>query len=133
MFRNKYLDYARPQAPEMRPLDVNAAVLDALALIGTNAGGSAVTFETWLADGLPATRADAALIQQVVVNVILNAVQAMPNGGALTVRTECDDDTYRIVFTDGGRGMSHADLQRLFQPFRTNFPSGTVIVGDDLN
>ena len=43
----------------------------------------------------------------------------------LTVRTTVDDESYHIVFADNGRGMSHADLQRLFQPFRTNFPSGT--------
>ena len=41
------------------------------------------------------------------------------------MRTIVDDDAYHIVFADSGRGMSHADLQRLFQPFRTNFPSGT--------
>ena len=41
------------------------------------------------------------------------------------MRTTVDDGAYQIIFTDNGRGMSPADLQRLFQPFRTNFPSGT--------
>ena len=43
-------------------------------------------------------------------------------GSSVTV---VSGDEYHIVFSDNGRGMSHADLQRLFQPFRTNFPSGT--------
>ena len=68
---------------------------------------------------------DADQIRQVFWNLARNAVQAMPQGGVLTVRTIVDDGSYHIIFADSGRGMSHADLQRLFQPFRTNFPSGT--------
>ena len=68
---------------------------------------------------------DADQIRQVFWNLARNAVQAMPHGGVLTVRTTVDDGAYHIIFTDNGRGMSPADLRRLFQPFRTNFPSGT--------
>ena len=68
---------------------------------------------------------DADQIRQVFWNLARNAVQAMPNGGRLAVRTYVDDGAYNIVFSDSGRGMSEADLARLFQPFRTNFPSGT--------
>lgn len=68
---------------------------------------------------------DADQIRQVFWNLARNAVQAMPNGGVLSVRTTVDDDAYRITFSDNGRGMSAADLGRLFQPFRTNFPTGT--------
>ncbi|HEX8152315.1 MAG TPA: ATP-binding protein, partial [Thermoanaerobaculia bacterium] len=68
---------------------------------------------------------DADQIRQVFWNLARNAVQAMPNGGILTVHTALHDGAYEIVFTDSGRGMSSSDLQRLFQPFRTNFPSGT--------
>ena len=68
---------------------------------------------------------DADQIRQVFWNLARNAVQAMPNGGRLAVRTYVDDGAYNIVFADSGRGMSEGDLARLFQPFRTNFPSGT--------
>lgn len=68
---------------------------------------------------------DADQIRQVFWNLARNAVQAMPSGGSLHVSTEVSGGTYRILFTDNGRGMTDADQRRLFQPFRTNFPSGT--------
>src|SRR5690349_49633 len=68
---------------------------------------------------------DSEQIRQVFWNLARNAVQAMPHGGQLTVRTVVEDGAYRITFADNGRGMSAADLSRLFQPFRTNFPTGT--------
>ena len=49
----------------------------------------------------------------------------MPRGGRLRVATEVADGAYNIVFADSGRGMSDSDQRRLFQPFRTNFPTGT--------
>jgi signal transduction histidine kinase len=49
----------------------------------------------------------------------------MPAGGTLRVRTTIGDDNYQITFSDSGRGMTEGDLRRLFQPFRTNFPTGT--------
>jgi two-component system sensor histidine kinase PilS (NtrC family) len=68
---------------------------------------------------------DADQIRQVFWNIARNAVQAMPHGGILNVHTVITADAYHIIFSDSGRGMSGQDLQRLFQPFRTNFPSGT--------
>ena len=68
---------------------------------------------------------DADQIRQVFWNLARNAFQAMPGGGTLMVRTLVDHGAYNIVFADSGRGMTAADLSRLFQPFRTNFPSGT--------
>jgi signal transduction histidine kinase len=68
---------------------------------------------------------DADQIRQVFWNLARNAVQAMSSGGTLRVSTEVSDGAYRILFADSGRGMTEDDQRRLFQPFRTNFPTGT--------
>lgn len=68
---------------------------------------------------------DADQIRQVFWNIARNAIQAMPAGGAMRVFTQVEEGFYRIMFADNGKGMSEEDQRRLFQPFRTNFPSGT--------
>ncbi len=68
---------------------------------------------------------DATQIRKVFWNFARNAMQAMPQGGTLTVRTVAAEDEYQIQFADSGHGMNEASLRALFTPFRTNFPSGT--------
>ncbi|MGA7614386.1 MAG: ATP-binding protein [Thermoanaerobaculia bacterium] len=69
--------------------------------------------------------ADADQIRQVFWNIARNAVHAMQEGGVLHVSTTVGREFYRITFADEGIGMSPAERKNLFQPFRTNFPSGT--------
>jgi signal transduction histidine kinase len=64
-------------------------------------------------------------IRQVFWNVARNAIQAMPRGGTLSVSTSVDHEGIRIEFADSGRGMNDHEQRALFQPFRTNFPTGT--------
>jgi two-component system, NtrC family, sensor histidine kinase PilS len=121
-----FLRFVRPQEKHAAEFDIAASLSETLELFGNS----------------PELRADHVIkgeieppsfhivgdsdqIRQVFWNLARNAVQAMPNGGTLTVRTSFDDDSYYIVFADSGRGMNDGDLRRLFQPFRTNFPSGT--------
>jgi two-component system, NtrC family, sensor histidine kinase PilS len=121
-----FLRFVRPQEKHAAEFDIAASLSETLELFGNS----------------PELRADHVIngeieppsfhiigdsdqIRQVFWNLARNAVQAMPNGGTLTVRTSFDDDSYHIVFADSGRGMTDGDLRRLFQPFRTNFPSGT--------
>lgn len=121
-----FLRFVRPQEKRSVEFDVAASLSETLDLL-TNSQELDERHEI-RREIVPSSfsiSGDADQIRQVFWNLARNAIAAMPKGGALTVRTSFDDSAYRIVFTDSGRGMSHADLQRLFQPFRTNFPSGT--------
>jgi len=122
----EFLRFVRPQEKRTAEFDIAASISETLDLLANSAElrkDHSILREinppsfTILGDGDQ--------IRQVFWNIALNAIRAMAAGGALTVRAEPADGTYRIVFSDNGRGMSEADLRRLFQPFRTNFPTGT--------
>lgn len=123
---SEFLRFVRPQERLAADFDVAASLDETLDLLSNSSElrpehviRREIEPPSFMLNG------DGDQIRQVFWNLARNAVQAMPNGGELTVRTVIDDDAYRIIFADGGRGMSAADLRRLFQPFRTNFPSGT--------
>ncbi len=121
-----FLRFVRPQEKRTVAFDVAASLSETLDLL-ENSPELHENHEIRREIAPPSFElaGDADQIRQVFWNLARNAVAAMPHGGVLTVRTTIDDDAYHIIFSDSGRGMSHADLQRLFQPFRTNFPSGT--------
>jgi two-component system sensor histidine kinase PilS (NtrC family) len=121
-----FLRFVRPQEKRALEYDVAASLAETLDLLQNSAELHA-QHEIRRDIDPPSFHlvGDADQIRQVFWNLARNAVQAMPHGGVLTIRTAVDDGAYRITFSDNGRGMSPADLSRLFQPFRTNFPSGT--------
>jgi len=121
-----FLRFVRPQERRALEFDVAASLSETLDLL-ENSPELTVSHQIRREIEPPSFPivGDADQIRQVFWNLARNAVAAMPKGGVLTVRTTIDDSSYHIIFTDNGRGMSAADLQRLFQPFRTNFPSGT--------
>lgn len=123
---SEFLRFVRPQERRTIEFDVAASLAETLELLANSP--EIQEHHEIRREIVPASfqlAGDADQIRQVFWNLARNAVAAMANGGVLTVRTEIDGEGYHIIFTDSGRGMSQADLQKLFQPFRTNFPSGT--------
>ena len=122
----EFLRFVRPQEKRTSEFDIAASISETLDLLA-NSAELRKDHEIRREINPPSFTilGDSDQIRQVFWNIALNAIRAMASGGTLTVRAEPSDGTYRIVFSDSGRGMSEADLRRLFQPFRTNFPSGT--------
>jgi two-component system sensor histidine kinase PilS (NtrC family) len=122
----EFLRFVRPQERRSAEFDIAASLAEALDLLMNSSELSAEhTIRREIHPPSFHLSGDADQIRQVFWNLARNAVQAMPHGGTLTVSTHVHEGQYHILFSDSGRGMSDADLQRLFQPFRTNFPSGT--------
>lgn len=126
------LNLARQNPAAMRPEDLNAVVARALWFIATPAKQRAVKVETRLSPGLAGVTMDARQIQQVLMNVMQNAVEASPRGGLVLVETgpvpaaaPDDDGRVAVTLTDHGCGISAADLGKLFKPLRTTKVGGT--------
>ncbi len=122
----EFLRFVRPQEKRTAEFDIAASLSETLDLLANSPElNKNHMIHREIDPPSFAIVGDPDQIRQVFWNLARNAVQAMQQGGLLTVRTETDENEYHIVFGDSGRGMSAADLRGLFQPFRTNFPSGT--------
>jgi len=121
-----FLRFVKPQEKRPAEFDIAASLSETLDLLANSPELSAEhKIERQIAPQSYTIVGDGDQIRQVFWNIARNAVQAMPRGGRLRVATEVADGAYNIMFADSGRGMSDSDQRRLFQPFRTNFPTGT--------
>jgi two-component system, NtrC family, sensor kinase len=111
--------FGRQMPPGRAPVSVNEVVEDALALLQPRLGLEAVELVRDLAPGLPTVIAEHGQLQQVVVNLVINAVQAMPQGGRLCVTTSAQSGKVQIVVEDSGVGMTPEIMRQIFEPFFT--------------
>jgi signal transduction histidine kinase len=121
-----FLSYARPSPPKRDRVDVNALleeVADALEHKAQLAGGVCIRRE--LDPSIPRALGDADHIKQVVWNIALNGIQAMPGGGDLLFRSGASHGTAEIEIRDEGEGIPAEDLPHIFEPFFTRKPEGT--------
>ncbi len=122
-----FLQFVRPSERRAIEFDVVASLSETLDLLSNSLElGTEHAIERALDPPKFTIVGDPDQIRQVFWNIARNAIQAMPRGGFLRVSTSLDDgDGIRIVFADSGLGMGEREQRALFQPFRTNFPTGT--------
>ena len=116
-------------APRKDSLDINDTIREVIALTGSELRRTGISLQTWLADGLSPILGDRIQLQQVMLNLIFNAVEAMSevSEGAreLVISTEGDGvDCVRVAVRDKGPGLSPEGLDRLFDAFYTTKPDG---------
>jgi two-component system nitrogen regulation sensor histidine kinase NtrY len=120
---DEFAEFARMPRPELRPTDVNAVVQKVLALHRARAG--AVRVEAALDPGLPEIAADPDLLGRALGNLVANALEAMPDGGGLRVRTAAADGSISVEVQDDGPGITDEQRTRLFVPYFTTKKGGT--------
>ncbi len=118
------LDFARETPQVKTQLNINDLVRQTILLLGKRDAFQNIQLVEVLADSLPQILGDKNQLQQVLVNLSLNACEAMPKGGTLQLATFCTDGQIVIEVTDTGCGIKRDHLDKIFEPFFTTKPVG---------
>ena len=122
----EFLDFARPKDPRLEPVSLNTLVERVVQFMAPELEARAVTFHKELDVNLPAIPLDKEQIYQVLLNMFINAIQAMPEGGVLTVVTRQGfAGEVELEVRDTGVGMSAEKIEQIFTPFYTDKNRGT--------
>ncbi len=126
---DNFMKFARPGAIRLHEVDVKGLIAHIVSLLQYEAEEQKVRLDTSLAEGLLCVFGDETQISQVLVNIVVNAFHAMPNGGVCRIaaapRTVSGRDWVEISVQDTGVGIQRGELHRLFEPFYTTKASGS--------
>lgn len=115
----KLMLFARQMPPIKTGVNLNQIVVEGLYFLESRCAKEGITVERILSEDLPEILADPAQMTQVLVNIVVNAVHAMPGGGKLTIQTKSDKKYVSLSITDTGTGMPEKIKKQVFLPFFT--------------
>jgi signal transduction histidine kinase len=121
----RFSDFAKMPAPEIQPVEFNALVAETLKLFAGQLAQARVQAVMELDAAVRTVPVDAEQMTRVLRNLVLNAIDAMPEGGTLTVRTEAVAGGVRLAISDTGQGLTPEECARLFTPYYTTKTHGT--------
>jgi nitrogen fixation/metabolism regulation signal transduction histidine kinase len=122
----RFSEFSRMPQPQRHPTQVNDVVCSVLRVFQAQLQAkNEILVRTELADGLPEISADSDLLHRALQNLVLNAIDAMPQGGELTIRTASRGDRVELSVSDTGSGLTHEECGRLFTPYYTTKQHGT--------
>src|SRR4030043_653757 len=118
-----FLDYGKSLRLNRQGSDLHTIIQDVVALVSAKAEKDAIKIQ-YYNEGLPRLSLDPELIKTCLFNIILNAFQAMPSGGEITVGSRMSNATATVIIADTGIGVSRENLSRLFDPFFSTKSTG---------
>jgi two-component system, NtrC family, sensor kinase len=113
------LDFSRLRTGDRHPLDIGDIIRSSANLISHQSRGGSVSIEVEVAEGIPLINADGGQLQQAVIALATNAIDAMPDGGTMTFRAFAEHRRIAIDIEDNGIGIPPEDLSKVFEPFFT--------------
>jgi len=123
-----FLRFIRPEELSLKLLDVNVLLKDVVALLETEWQKEGIRFAFHFDPTLPLVAADEELVRQAFLNILLNACQAMPNGGKVSILTEGEEwDFVKVSIADSGVGIPPEDIDKIFHLYYTTKSGGSGI------
>jgi hypothetical protein len=116
---NNLLKFSRVGGSEYSDLDLNRVISETLSLVEPMLRAAKITVNSQLKTSLPPVSGNAGKLQQVFMNLIMNARDAMPRGGELTIATESENSSVHVEVADNGVGIPPDHLNKIFDPFFT--------------
>jgi two-component system NtrC family sensor kinase len=119
------LDFARTPTGEMLPLNINSVIESSLSLVKDQSMFHGIEINTRFAEDLPEVTGDKSRLEDVFLNLFINAADAMKGGGTLTITTmQGTDNSVKMLISDTGKGIEEKDLPHIFEPFFTTKEPG---------
>lgn len=122
---NDFLNFVRPRQPICVPCNLNALCVETLTALQYHESAKGKTLQQAFDLALPPQMVDIDQIRQVLWNLILNGLQAMPEGGILTVSSALQDKEAVVAIRDSGSGIAKHKIQKIFEPFYTTKKGGS--------
>ncbi|MFB3779017.1 MAG: sensor histidine kinase [Bryobacteraceae bacterium] len=120
-----FLDFARPRPPRFQSTDLNEVIDGVITLSSHAAGTGRIALRKEAAPELPPIECDPEQLRQVLLNLTINAIQAMPEGGEIVVSARLDQDRVLLQVRDQGHGVDPDNMEKIFDPFFTTKETGT--------
>jgi signal transduction histidine kinase len=120
-----FLNYARPKTPNRSPCRIDEVITKNIHFLEHQMQQNRYVINTTIDDDLPDIMADGDMIYQAFLNLFINCMQAMPDGGAIDVTIEADDGAVWLYVEDEGEGVSASIMEKIWDPFFTTKEKGT--------
>ncbi len=121
----EFLDFARPRPPKYQSIDIGALLDSVIQLAAHAVGRSSVQLRKLAPPDLPPVEGDPEMVKQMLLNLVINAIQAMPEGGEVVVSASARDGNMLLAVQDQGCGVAPEIRDKIFNPFFTTKNGGT--------
>jgi len=120
-----FFNYAKPRNPNLTPCRVEEVIDKNLTFLAPQLDGQGYRIQTRYGNNLPEIVADTAMLYQAFLNILINAMQAMPDGGDVQIEVDSTDGSVQVTFLDDGAGIPRDVSEKIWEPFFTTKDFGT--------